>query len=79
MNFVDKYGFKNKKAEFTPSEEFPLVECIGKKLKAPEAWNDEKGKVTTDYQDYLEAEWIKSLRKKYEVVVDQEVWKKIKK
>ena len=76
---VDKYGFKNKKAEFTPSEEFPLVECIGKKLKAPEAWNDEKGKVTTDYQDYLEAEWIKSLRKKYEVVVDQEVWKKIKK
>lgn len=76
---VDKYGFKNKKAEFTPSEELPLVVCVGKKLKAPEVWTDEKGKVTTDYQDYLEAEWIKKLRAKYPVTVNQEVWEKIKK
>ena len=76
---VDKYGFKNKKAEFTPSEQFPEVVCIGKKLKAPEVWEDEKGKVTTDYQDYLEAEWIKRLREKYPVEINQEVWEKIKK
>ena len=53
--------------------------CIGKKLKAPETWSDEKGKVTTDYQDYLEAEWIKALRAKYPVVLNEEVWEKIKK
>ena len=76
---IDKYGFKVKGAEFSPKEELPYVECIGKKLKAPEAWNDEKGKVTTDYQDYLEAEWIKRLREKYPVVINQEVWEKIKK
>ena len=76
---VDKYGFKDKKAEFTPSEQLPLVVCTGKKLKAPEEWTDEKGKVTTDYQDYLEAEWIKTLRAKYPVVVNQDVWAKIKK
>ena len=76
---VDKYGFKDKKAEFTPSEQLPLVVCIGKKLKAPEECTDEKGKVTTDYQDYLEAEWIKTLRAKYPVVVNQDVWAKIKK
>ena len=75
---VDKYGFKDKKAEFTPNEQLPLVIAMGKKLKAPEAWNDEKGKVTTDYQDYLEAEWIKTLRAKYPVVISQEVWEKIK-
>ena len=75
---IDKYGFKNKKAEFTPSEALPIVVCVGKKLKAPEAWNDEKGKVTTDYQDYLEAQWVKALREKYPVVIDQEVWEKIK-
>jgi peptidyl-prolyl cis-trans isomerase SurA len=48
-------------------------------MKAPESWEDEKGKVTTDYQDYLEAEWVKMLREKYPVVVNQEVWNAIKK
>ena len=61
------------------SEEMPVVEMMGKKLKAPESWTDEKGKVTTDYQDYLEAEWIKALRAKYPVEIDQEMWEKIKK
>ena len=75
---VDKFGFKNKKAEFTPNENLPVVECVGKKIKAPEVWSDEKGKVTTDYQDYLEAEWIKTLRAKYPVVLNQEVWERIK-
>ena len=76
---IDKYGLKDKKATFTPSEQLPIVECIGKKLKAPESWTDEKGKVTTDYQDYLEAEWIKALRAKYEVKVDEKIWESIKK
>ena len=75
---VDKYGLKIKNSEFTPSEELPIVVCVGKKLKSPEEWSDEKGKVTTDYQDYLEAEWIKQLRAKYEVKVNQEVWEKLK-
>ena len=76
---VDNFGFKDKKAEFTPNEELPLVVCLGKKLKAPETWSDEKGKVTTDYQDYLEAAWIKTLREKYPVVINQDVWNAIKK
>ena len=76
---VDKYGFKAKNAEFTPNEAMPIVECVGKKLKAPEAWNDEKGKVTTDYQDFLEAEWIKRLREKYPVEIKDTVWQRIKK
>lgn len=76
---VDKYGFKTKNAAFTPNEAMPIVECVGKKLKAPATWDDEKGKVTTDYQDYLEAQWVKRLREKYPVVIDQEVWVRIKK
>ena len=76
---VDKFGFKDKKAEYTPNEAMPEVVCIGKTLKAPEVWSDEKGKVTTDYQDYLEAAWIKQLRAKYPVVINEEVWKSIKK
>ena len=76
---IDKYGFKLKGAEFTPSEQMPVIVCLGKTLKAPAEWTDEKGKVTTDYQDYLEAEWIKALRAKYPVVINEEVWQKIKK
>jgi peptidyl-prolyl cis-trans isomerase SurA len=76
---IDKFGFKNKKAEFTPNEQLPYVVCVGKKLKAPAAWDDEKGKVTTDYQDFLEKAWIERLRAKYPVVINEEVWKKIKK
>ena len=76
---VDRFGFKLRYATYKPNEEFPVVRCIGKKLKAPEAWDDEKGKVTTDYQDYLEAQWVKQLREKYPVVINQEVWERIKK
>ena len=75
---VDKFGLKIKDAEFTPSEALPVVVCLGKKLKAPATWDDEKGKVTTDYQDFLEAEWVKALRAKYPVVVFDEVWNSIK-
>lgn len=76
---VDKYGLKIKGTEFKASEKLPIVVCVGKKLKSPEVWSDEKGKVTTDYQDYLEQEWIKALRAKYEVIINQEVWNRIKK
>ncbi len=76
---IDKFGFKDKKAAFTPNEQMPEVICVGKKLKAPQEWSDEKGKVTTDYQDFLEAAWVKKLREKYPVVINQEVWEKIKK
>ena len=76
---VDKFCLKDKAAEFTPSEALPIVEGVGKTLKAPASWEDEKGKVMTDYQDYLEAEWIKVLRAKYPVEVNQEVWAQIKK
>lgn len=79
MPIVDKYGFKLKNVEFTPNEAMPYVICVGRTLKAPEVWSDEKGKVTTEYQDWLEAQWVKALREKYPVVINQEVWERIKK
>jgi peptidyl-prolyl cis-trans isomerase SurA len=46
-----------------------------KKLLKPEpkAFNESKGLVTADYQNYLEKEWIESLRKKYPVTVNKDV------
>ena len=71
---VDKYGFKSKTAEYEPSEEFPIVIAMGKVIKSPQVYTDERGKVTTDYQDYLEKQWVQQLRTKYEVQINNEVW-----
>ena len=77
---VDKYGFKQRKAEYTPTEEYPYIFSIGKNLKySPEDYSDVRGLVTADYQEYLEKEWIASLRKKYAVEIDQSVLKTVEK
>ena len=75
---VDVYGFKDKTATYTASEEYPVVVAVGKVLKRPEEYNDDRGKIVTDYQDYLEKLWIASLREKYPVVINEEVWKDLK-
>ena len=76
---IDKFGFKYKDTEYEPSAEFPVVSVVGKVIKAPEEYMDERGKVTSDYQDQLEKQWIEKLREKYPVVVDQAVFEELKK
>lgn len=44
----------------------------------PKSLKEARGLVTADYQNYLEAEWIKELRAKYPVVVKEEVLRTIK-
>ena len=74
---VDVYGFKDKTATYTASEEYPVVVAVGKVLKRPEEYNDDRGKIVADYQDYLEKLWIANLREKYPVVINEEVWNEI--
>lgn len=44
----------------------------------PKKLDDIRGQVTADYQDNLEKEWIKNLREKYPVKINQDVLSKIK-
>ena len=44
----------------------------------PKKLDDIRGQVTADYQDNLEKEWIKVLREKYPVKINQDVLSKIK-
>ncbi|MDD2995706.1 MAG: peptidylprolyl isomerase [Paludibacter sp.] len=77
---VDKYGFKDKKAKFEPTKEYPYVFVVGKNLKNnPEDYSDVRGLVTADYQEYLEKEWIAALRSKFPVEIDQNVLKTVRK
>ncbi len=75
---VDHFVFKTKE-KYTPSKDYPFVFVRGKLLKkSPEDYTDVRGLVTADYQEYLEKEWIKSLRAKYPVVINRDVLKTIK-
>jgi len=70
---VDQYGFKVKGVEYK-NEKKPVVLLVGKIQKMPMEYKDERGKVTSDYQDELEKVWVEELRQKYEVKVNQEVF-----
>jgi len=44
----------------------------------PKKLSEVRGLMTADYQNYLEKEWIKELRKKYKVEINEKVLKSIK-
>lgn len=76
---VDDQIFKTKE-KYVPAKEYPFFFVTGKLLKnKPEDYTDVRGLVTADYQEFLEREWIKALRAKYPVNVDQNVLKTVKK
>ena len=76
---IDDQIFKSKE-KYVPTKEYPFFFVTGKLLKnKPEDYSDVRGLVTADYQEFLEREWIKALRAKYPVNVDQNVLKTVKK
>ncbi len=62
----------------TEDNNYPIAFTIGKLLKKPESYLDIRGIATSDYQTYLEKQWIKKLRKKYLVTINKEVLQTIK-
>ncbi len=55
------------------NDAYPFVAVRGAVLSAPQSYEDVKGLVTADYQNFLEEEWVKSLRAKYTVKIYQDV------
>ena len=55
-----------------------LKDICGKIVMQPESYEDVKGFVTTDYQNYLEEKWIKKLRKKYPITIHEDVLATVK-
>ncbi len=69
---VDFLAFKKTQPEV--DKKYPVSFLKGKPLaKGPESYTDVRGLVISDYQNFLEASWIKSLRAKYKVIVNKEV------
>ena len=74
--FVDEAAFNSGVAERNP--DFKDFFLLGKVSKVPESYMDVKGMVITDYQNYLEEEWIKKLNEKYRVTIYPELLNTIK-
>lgn len=71
---IDHLVFKQKDRSVDTTSEYPIVFVHGKKMKKyPLSYTDVKGKVVGDYQNYLEEAWVKELRAKYNVVINDEV------
>jgi peptidyl-prolyl cis-trans isomerase SurA len=75
---VDREIFK-KDTTVKAVEKFPIDAVYGKKLKAPEEYQDVRGQVVVDYQEFLEKAWVDELRRQYAVKVDEAVLKTVNK
>jgi peptidyl-prolyl cis-trans isomerase len=75
---VDREVFK-KHGNVKENPQFPVMGVVGKKLKSPKEMDDVRALVVADFQETLEKEWVKDLRKKYKVEVNEAVLKTVNK
>jgi peptidyl-prolyl cis-trans isomerase SurA len=75
---IDKMVFKQATAVVYDAN-YPIDAVLGKKLKRPDNYQDVRQQVVDDLQDYLEQEWVETLRQRYQVEVNQEVLKTVNK
>ena len=73
--YVDYYVFKVGPHIEMPSYTFTYT--YGRKQKGPADYKEVKGQVIADYQNYLEDQWVKQLRAKSRVEINQEVLKTV--
>lgn len=74
--YVDKLVFKC--GDFQADAQWPYVFVVGKKLKkGPESYKDVQEQVIRDYSLLHEDAWLKELKRKYKVEINQEVLKTV--
>ncbi|HPJ44502.1 MAG TPA: peptidylprolyl isomerase [Tenuifilaceae bacterium] len=75
-------GFENWDKGISPVAKhengFRFVKFISVNENEPKPLNDIRGQVIADYQEFLEAEWLNKLKAKHPVVVNQDVFEKMK-
>jgi peptidyl-prolyl cis-trans isomerase SurA len=76
---VDKATWQNGVTTTVKNEKnITIVEVKEVLEPEPKKINEIKGLITSDYQNYLEKEWVKNLKSKYKVEVNKEVLKLVK-
>lgn len=75
---VDRDVYGDTAANVRERKDYPYTAVYGKLLKAPEEMSDVRALVVADYQEAMEAEWLKSLKERYVVKVNEEVLSTVK-
>jgi peptidyl-prolyl cis-trans isomerase SurA len=77
--FVDKNWNPGTSADIKSKDNKTVIVVVNKLMKPePKSYLDAKGMVTADYQNYLEKEWLETLKKKYPVTIDKTVLATVK-
>lgn len=78
--FVDKNWKAGTSADINSDKDKKIVIVVVNKIvpPSPKSFQDARGAITADYQNYLEKEWLAELRKKYVVTIDKNVLATIK-
>ena len=63
--------------ELSIVEQEYLIEIVKKIQPRPKELDETRGKVISDYQEFLEKEWIKKLKKKYKVEIKKKEFKRV--
>ena len=74
---VDRLVFGVESADTTTTA-LTVEDLCGKVITRPEVYEDVKGLVISDYQNYLEEKWVRKLRKKYPVTLRKDVLATVK-
>lgn len=56
-----------------------VVNVLDVKEAGPKDFNDCKGKVISDYQQYLENNWVDELKKEFDIKINQDIFQTVKK
>lgn len=75
---VDREIYGDATAKIKERKDYPNTAVYGKLLKAPEEMSDVRALVVADYQEAMEAEWLKTLKARYVVKVNEDVLSTIK-
>ena len=73
--FVDKTGWEIGISDFIKSDDgsIVIVDVLQKIPPEQKEFSDTRGRVISDFQDYLEKQWLAELKTKYEVKVNQQI------
>ena len=63
----------------TKDKYFFVVNVLDEKPAGAKELSECKGKVISDYQQYLESNWVNELKKEFNIAINQEVFEKVKK
>ena len=74
--FIDAIQFKGAKVE--PLRKYTMFDVVGKLKKQPTTYFDVKAQVIADYTQWVEKIWVENLRKKFKVVIYNDVLNSLK-